>query len=324
MSNIVSVVIPLYNKGSYIARALNSVLAQTFQDFEVIVVNDGSTDSGAEIVRSFFDPRVRLIQQENHGVSVARNKGVIEARGKLIAFLDADDEWTPEHLEVLLRLKEYYPEAGAYATAYIYMCRGSKIRYPYFRCIPKGPWEGLLQSYFKSALLGDPPVSASTVGIPKDVLIEIGGFNTMAWAGEDLELWERIALKYPIAFSWDGIGIYHTEASNRTCNKIEPIEKSICVNTGWKAILNDEVPREMIDDLLEYIAGIEIHTAYRNLKAGRSDLARNNLKCCHTKNIQILKYALLICTYIPSSLFIKMLCTESFVKQVLLAIIKIR
>ena len=109
MSNFVSVVIPLCNKESYIRRALNSIVNQSFQDFEVIIVDDGSTDKGAEVVRGFDDPRIRLIQQENSGTFTARNRGIKAARGDLIAFLDADDEWKPEHLEVLLRLQEKYP-----------------------------------------------------------------------------------------------------------------------------------------------------------------------------------------------------------------------
>ncbi|MGI6022871.1 MAG: glycosyltransferase family 2 protein, partial [Methanoculleus sp.] len=91
----VSVVIPLYNKAPYIARALASVITQTCQGFEVIVIDDGSTDGGAEIVRRLDDTRIRVIRQENRGVSAARNRGIESARTDFIAFLDADDEWMP-------------------------------------------------------------------------------------------------------------------------------------------------------------------------------------------------------------------------------------
>ena len=94
----VSVVIPLYNKDKYIARALDSVFGQTCQDFEVIVVDDGSTDNGAEIVRSYKDRRLRFIRQANAGPGAARNHGIQESRAPLLAFLDADDEWLPEFL----------------------------------------------------------------------------------------------------------------------------------------------------------------------------------------------------------------------------------
>ncbi len=92
---LISVVIPLYNKEPYIKRAIDSILAQKIQDYEIIVIDDGSTDKSAEVVKSFPDPRIRLIQQENAGVSAARNRGIEEAKAELIAFLDADDEWTP-------------------------------------------------------------------------------------------------------------------------------------------------------------------------------------------------------------------------------------
>jgi hypothetical protein len=315
--DLVSVVIPLYNKGPYIARTLDSVLCQTFQNFEVIVMDDGSTDNGAEVVRMFHDPRIRLIQQENHGLSATRNRGVGESRGAFIAFLDADDEWMPEHLEVLERLRERYPEAGVYTTAYrkIHPSTGSKKAH--FIGIPDKPWEGLLPSYFKSAALGDPPVSASTVGMTREVLNEMGGFETTALFCEDMDLWGRIALKYPIAFSWDGEGIYHTEASGRVCNsKRNSLEEDFSFSTSLKTIGAGEVPQGMYEDLREYVARKEIETAYWNLKAGRPDLARKILADCPTKQLKNLRDTLFFCTYIPSGFFKKLLFIEDFVKSV--------
>ena len=94
---MISVVIPLYNKEEQIADTLQSIFAQTFQDFEIVIVDDGSTDNSVEEVEKFDDSRIRLIHQTNAGVSAARNRGIEEARGELIAFLDADDEWKPEY-----------------------------------------------------------------------------------------------------------------------------------------------------------------------------------------------------------------------------------
>lgn len=149
----VSVVIPFYNKGPYIVRALTSVLAQTLQDFEVIVVDDGSTDGGAGRVMGFGDPRNRLIRQENRGVSAARYRGIEAARAELVAFLDADDEWMPRHLEALLRLREKCPQAGAYGTAYLLKESDSTVRAPsYSAATPPEPWEGLLSNYFRNAI----------------------------------------------------------------------------------------------------------------------------------------------------------------------------
>ena len=299
----VSVVIPLFNKGRYIARAINSVLAQTFQDFEVIVVDDGSTDDGAVVVKGFDDPRIQLIQQENRGVSAARNRGIEAARAELVAFLDADDEWLPDHLETLVRLCKMCPEAGAYTTAYLVKYPDSRLKTPNYHAIPGKPWEGLIPSYFKSAAFGASPASTTVVGIPKLILKEMGCFNTETWWGEDTDLWGRIAFKYPIAFSWSGLGIYHTEATNRLCNRIEPINEHIFVKTAKNAIEAGDIPPDIYEDLLAYLDKKQIETAWKNYLANKPDLARKNLKGCMTDKHTINKYWALFWTYIPLNIY---------------------
>lgn len=295
----VSVVIPLYNKGPHVARTIQSVLNQTEQNFEIIVVDGQSTDEGPKIVKSFEDPRIFFFEQVGSGVSSARNEGISHSRSDFVAFLDADDEWMPDHLETLLRLREAYPEAGAYTTAYLVKYPNSQVKMASFHAIPGKPWEGLLPSYFKSAAFGSPPVWTSVVGIPKRVLTEMGGFTTEEWMGEDVDLWGRIALKYPIAFSWDGKGIYHTEASNRACNKVQPLAEAIFVRIAKEALDAGEVPHAMQEDLREYIDRRQINRAWSNILAKRPDLARTLLDKCVTNKLLKDKYWALFWTYAP-------------------------
>ena len=106
-----SVIIPLYNKEKYIVSAIDSVIAQSYQDFEIVVVDDGSRDGGAALVEAMADPRVRLIRQANGGVSRARNTGIAAARGELVCFLDADDWYGPAFLAVLVAMYRRYGRA---------------------------------------------------------------------------------------------------------------------------------------------------------------------------------------------------------------------
>ena len=116
-----SVVIPLYNKAHTIEDTLNSVLSQTFSEFEVLIINDGSTDNGIDVIKEFTDdPRIRVINQENQGVSAARNKGVAESKYDYIAFLDGDDEWMPGFLEKIKDAIERFPEAGLLGTSSVH------------------------------------------------------------------------------------------------------------------------------------------------------------------------------------------------------------
>ena len=114
----ITVVIPLYNKEKYVARALRSVLNQSFSDFELVVVDDGSTDSSVAVVKRFKDPHMRLIAQQNQGVSAARNRGVAEARSEYVAFLDADDAYKPDFLDTLWTLHQFFPNGRFFASAF--------------------------------------------------------------------------------------------------------------------------------------------------------------------------------------------------------------
>lgn len=284
--SLFSVVIPLYNKEPHIQRTINSVLAQKVQDFEIIVVDDGSTDNSVEVVKNFKDQRIRLIQQKNAGVSAARNKGVKETKADLIAFLDADDEWMPCFLETVLRLREKYPEAGAYATAYEKCDEKGKKFKPLYKMIPPAPWEGLLTNYFLTAALGEMPIAASAICVPKTILIEFGGFQEGVWVWEDSDLWGKIALKYKIAFSQEIGAAYHIEATNRASNKKLPVNEHPFTKTALEVIKYDKVPVEILEGLNEYVALLEIRFAFRNIRAGNHIKA---LKILYTYKTKLLR-----------------------------------
>lgn len=208
---MISIVIPLYNKEKSIATALNSVLAQTYQDFEVVVVDDGSTDDGAAVVEQYTDPRIRLIRQANAGVSAARNKGIEVANGEYVAFLDADDEWMPEFLAEIVALQREFLECRAQATSYVINTRGEKSSIT-LRKIPFQGERGVLTNYFEVASCSHPPVWTSALCIERILLQEIGGFPLGITSGEDLLTWARIAVRTDWAYSLRPLAQYNVEA----------------------------------------------------------------------------------------------------------------
>ena len=188
-----SVVIPLYNKQSYIQDTLRSAMDQTFEDYEIIVVNDGSTDDSLRCVQEVADGRVRIINQENAGVSCARNTGVLEAKGEFIAFLDADDLWQPDHLEILDQLTERYPESGFFVTAYRVLLSPEKARDSVI--LPQQ--QGCLDSYWLTLDWAYDFVNSSIVAIRRKTLIDAGLFRIGERLGQDLDMWTRVARMNP-------------------------------------------------------------------------------------------------------------------------------
>ena len=207
---MISVIIPLYNKEAGIATALRSVLSQTFQDFEVIIVDDGCTDSSVAVVETFNDQRIRLIRQQNAGVSAARNRGIEEAKGEYVTFLDADDEWMPDFLAEIRALQEAYPECKAQATNYVFNSYGTKSPTILHKIPFKGE-RGVLSNYFEVASCSHPPVWTSAACIERKLLQEIGGFPVGVKAGEDLLTWARIAVCTQWAYSCKAYSVFTIE-----------------------------------------------------------------------------------------------------------------
>ena len=226
----VSIVIPLYNKAPYVRRALDSISAQTFKDFEVIVVDDGSTDDGAEIVLSYPDARVRLITQPNAGPGPARNRGLAQAQGEFIAFLDADDEWLPDYLSEGLRLLEGYgPEVAAISSGYIEypagvsreeMWRARGIRDGVQRLNPQTP--PALAVHMLAYM------SPWSTMARAQVIRKWGGFYSREKClyAEDAFLWLKVLLNEAVAFNLKPLVRFHVEASglSRNLSGARPVE----------------------------------------------------------------------------------------------------
>jgi glycosyltransferase involved in cell wall biosynthesis len=295
----VSVVIPLYNKEKDVARTLHSILQQTMPDFEVVVVDDGSTDSGANVVRGIKDERIRLICQLNGGEGVARNRGIKEARAELIAFSDADDAWKPDFLETILRLRKKYPQAGICATSYENGLGGRRIQGRRYQTIPNSPWEGILPNYFLSMVLEERSVWSSAVSIPKEVFSVVGWFREGSGLGVDLEMWGRIALTYPVAFSNKICAVYYLDASNRMCRNVYLTNDPPFVKTAQDAIAAGQVKPELLAALNEYIAREKLRVVWSHIVLGNREKAKTFLAECQTVHFRFRKAFLTFLTAFP-------------------------
>ena len=300
MNYPVSIIIPLYNKERHIERTLNSVFSQTYKNFEIIVVDDGSTDNSISLVKEIGkDHDLTIIYQGNAGVSSARNNGILKAKYDYIAFLDADDAWKPLFLENIVKLINKYPEAGAYATDYDIMSKEGRLHIPNHKYIPKDSEEVLIPNYFKSMIYGDPMITSSSVCLTKATFIKAGLFPVEERLGEDKDMWSRVALLYPIAFSWYIGATYFENADNRTCLKYIPNYERYFIRTLQKKLDNNEVPNNFINDVRKYISKNLVLLAAKNIKTGNPVFAKQLLqdKRCNIYYFSKLKWNVI--AYIP-------------------------
>jgi glycosyltransferase involved in cell wall biosynthesis len=203
-SRMFSIVVPLWNKRETVADAVASVLRQSYRQFELVIVDDGSTDRGMEALGGFDDPRIRRMSQANAGPGPARNRGIEAARHDWIAFLDADDLWLPDHLAELDRVRAAYPRAGLIAARYV--CGDVHGRYQ-----PPASCESRIETvdFLEQEARCEHAFCTSSAAIPRTSYTRLGGFGP-ALAGQDREYWVRIALDLPVAVSRRTTIVYRT------------------------------------------------------------------------------------------------------------------
>lgn len=263
-----SIIIPLYNKASYVCKALGSIAAQTYTDYECIIIDDDSTDNSWAVAENWLAKNIlhdngcfRLLSQQNQGVAAARNRAAKEAKGAYLCFLDADDWWEPTFLEEMAHLIQVYPKAGLYATNYIYYKTGKThvaldmptgyIDYP--------------KAYLQSTAM---PVWTGAVAMPRQVFETMGGFPVGVRLGEDFLLWAKTAMRYPVAFLNKPLAYYNNDVPatlRATRNLYAPehnmlflldtIAQDDALPQDWKSLFD----RLRLNGLLDYWMNPQYH-----------------------------------------------------------------
>lgn len=188
----VSVIIPAYNVENTILQTVESVLKQTYVDFELIIINDGSSDRTLDIVNTIHDPRITIHSFENGGLPTARNRGIIHATGEYLTFLDADDLWTPDKLEQQVAALEADTDAGVVYSWTLTMSADGRDVYP-------GKSPTFAGNVYADLLLNNFIASGSNVMIRREAIASVGGFDPSLQSCEDWDYWLRLAKKWPFA-----------------------------------------------------------------------------------------------------------------------------
>ncbi|WP_397363423.1 glycosyltransferase [Olleya sp. R77988] len=202
-----SVIIPLFNKEKYILKTLESVLNQSCQDFEIIIIDDGSTDNSVSIIKAINDDRIQITTQNNQGVSVARNNAISQSKGKYLALLDADDLWHNNHLESFKKTISLFPEAGLFCNNYQIKRQGGLLT-PTNLILEHQNQPLIVEDYFLVSQTNS-LAWTSSVCFTKSVFEKIGQFDTKLITGQDIDLWIRFALNHSIAFNPEVTMIYN-------------------------------------------------------------------------------------------------------------------
>lgn len=289
----VSVIVPLFNKERTIERALHSILAQRFADFEVIVVNDGSTDDSVIAAQKIRDPRIRIVSTENHGPGAARNRGVAEARGEVLAFLDGDDAWLPHFLDHALGLLDRFGDrVGAAVVGY--------ELYPVGRSMePLWRRRGLAEGIFTATPSTVPDRFLALIAymspwntiVRREVFERWGGFCATPGVryAEDSFLWLKVALNSGIAVSLTPpCARYHTEDSELTRKDRgpRPVEPFLTDPSSVVAACPPDL-RSLLDEVLARRA---LKTACMLGYWGRWREARSLVRRFHAKGRRASRY----------------------------------
>lgn len=282
-----SIIMPLYNKAPYVRKAVESVVGQTYADWGLIVVDNGSTDGSGEIVAKLTDSRIRIVRlEDNIGPGGARNRGVAESAASWICFLDADDWWEPSFLEEMAGLIERHPDAGIYGTGYYIVKNDRK------RVAPIGVDEDFTEGeinyckvYAKTLCM---PLTSISVAIPRGIFDECGGFKTHLRLGEDFDLWIRIALKHKVVLLNKPLSNYNqdVDATYRGTHHLRAPEEHMLWNLDYLEPVEQTNPdyKQLIDNLRTYSLYLYLlDSRYR--EAARKELRKVDW-CRQTKKTQ--------------------------------------
>ena len=273
-----SVIIPLYNKEISIKKTVDSILKQSFSDFELIIVNDGSTDNSLAQVEAIKDSRIKILTIPNGGVSNARNFGVSKASFDYISFLDADDTWFLDFLKEMKGLIDDFPNAALWSANHQLNINES------FKTYYSGKNNGFrnyFTDYFKCVNENyNTIIWTGTVIMKKEKFDTLGGFDENLSMGEDIDLWFRCALKFPIVFYNKVLAIYRINSENRACDKNHQLTKTFLAKT-YKYLQNNNLPSDFKKYLRKYIANniapYYFSKDYPEVKHLKSELNKNEL-----------------------------------------------
>lgn len=268
-----SIIIPVFNKELFVSNTLKSVLSQTFSDFEIIIVNDGSTDGSEEIILTMQDERIRYFYKENEGVAIARNFGILQSKAAFVCFLDADDYWYPTFLEVMYSYILKFPEQSVFACAI--EIETQKNTFPAQYSITKKDTFKIVN--FFEASQKESVLWTSSVAVRKAVFDKVGCFDITIKKGEDTELWIRIGLEYSVVFVWQILARYVFDNKSISRNSAYFFEKYTFQKHANEEKKNPLMKKFM--DLNRFSAVIKCHLNgdYKTAEEIYKDISQKNL-----------------------------------------------
>lgn len=251
-----SVIIPVYNKAPHLSRSIGSVLNQSFKDFELILIDDQSTDGSRELLQTFDDPRISVYYRDTPGPGgyAARNLGIAKAKFPWISFLDADDNWSIDYLLTLKKTIGLFPEIEVFSTAWEVAGANGKKVCPVSNMYPKDGFERIsLNEFLRKSLINAPFIWTSAVTVRKSLLTKVGGFpEGKCKSGGDIDTWLRLLLeKKQMVFINTVLATYQTESVNMVTKSQKSFEIGCTMHTVREQ-LNKSSNKELIFLLKKY------------------------------------------------------------------------
>ena len=275
--NNFSVIIPLFNKCNYIARAIESVLAQTYEQYEIIIVDDGSTDGGIFQIEHLKSSCLKIVTQKNMGVSKARNLGVEHSKYDFVVFLDADDVWNSSLLTELNVLVNSFPGAGIYGVNNYFVYSDGRKTYEKYNNLFGIYNFGIIRDYFDIfAKFGKSPFCNSGCCYPKIIFNGVGGYRVGIKLTEDSDLWCRIAFKHEIAYTSLPLITYYMDTTGNTHHVFEKRDFEVIL-TLKKALSENSIENSKVKSVKKLLAFQKLNFAKRAIYSGNHFFALKKL-----------------------------------------------